>query len=371
VPVVVNGISAGLFSVTITGNAGMVSNTFSVSVPGPAPVVAFAEILFPFGPYGVSCNGASDGIITAITQGGTPPYQYVWSNGLNAPINSGLPAGDYAVTATDQNGCSAEAEIELLEPEALALNIGVDAGFCGDTLFDVSLLGAGGAGPYVLFVNGDNIVGSFATLEQGNYAIELVDANGCALDTNLVLVASNQPFVVLPEDTTIQLGQTLRIEAVTNVTSWASLQWSPLPDSLNPNSLVQTWQPAATQLYSLTLTDTLGCSATASILVRISRELDVFVPNVFSPDGDGFNDVWLIGAGPSIGDVSEVAVFDRWGNAVYFWDNRIRLADWPGWDGRMGNGDEVEVGVYVYYVRVARIDGEDLILEGDVTVLNR
>jgi gliding motility-associated-like protein len=208
-------------------------------------------------------------------------------------------------------------------------------------------------------------------LEQGNYAIELVDANGCALDTNLVLVASNQPFVVLPEDTTIQLGQTLRIEAVTNLTSWASLQWSPLPDSLNPNSLVQTWQPAATQLYSLTLTDTLGCSATASILVRISRELDVFVPNVFSPDGDGFNDVWLIGAGPSIGDVSEVAVFDRWGNAVYFWDNRIRLADWPGWDGRAGNGDEVEVGVYVYYVRVERIDGEDLILEGDVTVVNR
>ena len=371
VPVVVNGISAGLFSVTITGNAGMVSNTFSVSVPGPAPVVAFAESLFPFGPYGVSCNGASDGIITATAQGGTPPYQYIWSNGLNAPINSGLPAGDFIVTATDQNGCSAEAEIELLEPEALALNIGVDAGFCGDTLFDVSLLGAGGAGPYVLFVNGDNIVGSFTTLEQGNYAIELVDANGCALDTNLVLVASNQPFVVLPEDTTIQLGQTLRIEAVTNLTSWASLQWSPLPDSLNPNSLVQTWQPAATQLYSLTLTDTLGCSATASILVRISRELDVFVPNVFSPDGDGFNDVWLIGAGPSIGDLSEVAVFDRWGNEVYYWDNRIRLADWPGWDGRAGSGDEVEVGVYVYYVRVKRMDGEELILKGDVTVVNR
>ena len=362
------GLAAGTFSITITQSTGPTLTLQSV-VTAPPALSVLATSLQSYNGFGVRCAGDTDGVATASVSGGTGPYQYLWSNGDTLAAASNLGEGDYTVTITDKNGCPAVGTTSLNAPDPLRFILAVDRPDCGEQVADVAITPLGGVQLYDVFLDGNLVSGTVPSIGSGTHNIVVQDANDCIADSTFSLVVPESGVISLPSDTVVQLGQVLIIEAQTNLDVWRSISWSPLADSSCANCLTQTWIPFSSGSYTVTQVDTFGCVSKATIRVIVKKTSPVYVPNVFSPDNRNDNDLFTIGAGPSVLRMEELRIFDRWGNAVYILDTPIGPNEWPGWDGRVG-GKEVGVGVYVYYLKVRLVDGTIELISGDLTVIN-
>ncbi|MGV3636130.1 MAG: gliding motility-associated C-terminal domain-containing protein [Flavobacteriales bacterium] len=140
--------------------------------------------------------------------------------------------------------------------------------------------------------------------------------------------------------------------------------WSPAGLVSNDTIADPTAQVSATTLFTVVVSDGI-CSKAASVLVEV-RELicadpDIFIPNTFTPDGDGKNDVLFV-RGPNIASL-EFMVFDRWGEKVFETTDIGR-----GWDGTF-KGKPVDPAVFVYHLRALCVDGQSFFTKGNVTVV--
>jgi gliding motility-associated-like protein len=144
-----------------------------------------------------------------------------------------------------------------------------------------------------------------------------------------------------------------------NAISVASYAWSPeatldCPDCEMPNA-----SPLQTTTYYLTIVDGNGCIASDSTLVPVILEL--VIPNAFTPNGDGENDVF--GINNTYINSMEMTVFNRWGEKLYFSADLNK-----GWDGSF-KGREQELGTYLYHIVAQTFDGKEIIRSGTVTLL--
>ncbi|MEI6410671.1 MAG: gliding motility-associated C-terminal domain-containing protein, partial [Bacteroidota bacterium] len=368
-PALISGLSAGNFTVSITQSAGP-SSVITAIIPAPAPLIVQATAQPAYNGFAVSCAGASDGSATTTATGGTAPLQFAWNSGGTGQTCNNLKAGTYTVTVTDQNNCTNSASVVLSAPPPLVLHINVDKPECGVNTSEATITTTGGVNPYTILLDSAVVSGAFPALPPGNHQVILTDANLCATDTMFNVFPKSPGFISLPADTIVQLGQTLTISAQTNTDVWASLTWTPLPDPNCAACLQQTWMPTTSGPLSVTLVDTGGCVTMASMYIRVKQQAQIYIPNVISPNGDGNNDVFLIGANPSVSRIDELNIFDRWGNLAYHLSAPIAPNLWPGWDGTMG-GKKVGLGVYVFYMRIKLLNGESEVLAGDITVVKQ
>ncbi len=126
-------------------------------------------------------------------------------------------------------------------------------------------------------------------------------------------------------------------------------------------------RPLFNATYTATVTTEAGCFDAVDINVRVDKQRDVFAPNVFSPNGDGSNDIFFL-TGTEFVTVNEFNIYDRWGNLVYSTKSNLLGESNQGWNGNY-NGHAVNPGVYVWYAEVEWLDGFIKNLAGDVTVV--
>jgi gliding motility-associated-like protein len=119
--------------------------------------------------------------------------------------------------------------------------------------------------------------------------------------------------------------------------------------------------PLVTTPYELTVFDEHGCRYSEQIIIDVTNNLIILVPNAFTPNGDGVNDVLNV-YGISLAEI-DFKVFDRWGEKMFETKN---LSD--GWDGRC-KGKKMPPGVYVYYVKAVFNDGQEKQIKGSTTIL--
>jgi len=119
--------------------------------------------------------------------------------------------------------------------------------------------------------------------------------------------------------------------------------------------------PLQTEPYIVTATDDNGCVATDEVTITYTVETKTFVPNAFTPNGDGKNDYLQI-FGTGIEQV-EFSLFDRWGELVYYTTDPNGL-----WDGVYEN-EALNSAVFYYYLYVRYVDGTDEQKKGDVTLI--
>jgi gliding motility-associated-like protein len=93
----------------------------------------------------------------------------------------------------------------------------------------------------------------------------------------------------------------------------------------------------------------------------------VFIPNVFTPNGDGINDLFMVYSAGGVAVIEEMLIFDRWGELVFNRKDALPNLSGYGWDGSF-KGKPMNAGVFVYYARIRFLDGTVREFKGDLTL---
>jgi gliding motility-associated-like protein len=319
--------------------------------------------------FGVSCHQSTDGTISVSPQGGTPPYLFSWSHGQQSPTATQLGAGNYQLTLTDNRGCTATAQATLTQPDALRMQvIFTNPGCEGPTTGSIRVeSSSGGVPPYQYAINLSPFSGNanFPNLPQGNYLVQLLDANACSTNTSGTLSAAAIPVVSLGPDLTVRLGDVVRLQASSNIPLAGSF-WTPANPCID--CLFFDTLPRNTDVFTFTGISADGCQHTDSLTVTVIKNRDIYAPNAFSPDNNGINDAFVLYGGPAVARIARLRVFSRWGELLY------ERHDFPegdpayGWDGRF-LGQAMPGGTYTWMADVLFIDGVVVLFEGDTTMV--
>lgn len=369
------GLVAGDYTVQITdGNGCQVTQVVSLGQPDSLGVAFSTALSQP-----ISCDG-NDGRLVAEVQGGVAAFTYTWT-GVNSDNNTAenLTPGSYALQVTDANGCTASTSTTLTAPDPIMATLGnIEPINCYGELTCVSIGSvSGGVGnDYTYTINNGSFrfpVDSCAAVYANDYTITVFDSSGmCSIVLPLTITQPDEVLVDAGEDIEITLGAISDpiTPMITSSLAIDSILWSPL-DSVNCQTAdcgTVTFSPIQEQLYTVTVKDVNGCSASDDILVMVNARRNVYFPNIFTPNGDETNDHFNVTIGPGAISVMDFYILDRWGNVVYSIPNEFVPSEASAWDGRR-SGEFVNPGVYVYAARVKFIDGKIIQYGGDVTVI--
>lgn len=197
------------------------------------------------------------------------------------------------------------------------------------------------------------------------YQLAVSNAYGCSLDTGVVVNIFNYvpPVSAFAEPDTLATGESSQLTA--EPAEGYTYLWSPagtLDNSLIPNPVAT---PLETTTYKVTVRDPSGCinSALVTIVVfdPVCREPNIYVPNGFSPNGDGLNEILYV-RGNAI-DEMYFAIYNRWGEKVF--ESRSPEV---GWDGTF-RGKLLEPEVFGYFLEVNCLNGETYFKKGNITLI--
>ncbi len=218
----------------------------------------------------VSCNGGTDGSVTATATPGDPNYSYIWSNGSSTSNTSSttntinnLAAGTYTVTVTDDNGTTATTSTTIMQPSATIASASVTSALdCnGDTDGQVTASPSGGTSPYTYSWNTGETNATETNLGAGTYSVTITDQNGC---TDSASVTLTQPAAMVAS---ASVSSALNCNGDTDgqVTASPSGGTGPYTYSWNTGETNATETSLGAGTYSVTITDQNGCTDSASV----------------------------------------------------------------------------------------------------------
>ncbi|MBI4931573.1 MAG: gliding motility-associated C-terminal domain-containing protein [Bacteroidetes bacterium] len=255
---------AGNYSVIVTDANGC-SITDSVTISQPALLTSTISSV-----QNVSCNHGSNGSAAAAAGGGTSPYTYAWSNGQTTSSVSFLSGGNYSVTITDANGCSAVDTITITQPDAILVTTSPDDTICPGNIFTISASTSGGTSPFTYFWLPNVGFGSAQAVNPGvttTYTVIITDANGCtSTGTTTIYVYGMNMSVTLNATPSICIGQTATLSASVSGNNATNYYWS---NNLGNGAGPFTVSPTITTTYSVIVTNVCGATAAAIATVVV------------------------------------------------------------------------------------------------------
>lgn len=374
--------------------AGTYTFQYTVEAVAPCPN-EFSTVSIIIEPTPVADAGEDmtiDCVMDMVSLGGSQTsagtvFDYQWLDSGGNPISNATDpfwevqtAGNYTLEVTNtENGCSASDEV-IVETDISVLNpnVSISPISCfqaNDGLISVDGI-EGGAPPYLYALNGGSFSSQsfFSNLTPGNYVLTIRDSKGCEtqLEFNFDQPEEIQVRLVSNlegDQELIQLGDSVILSALVNVPAESidTLIW--YPDSLNcPGCPNQTVAPQTTTAYSVMVIDENGCTDDDNITLFVEKVRDVFIPNAFSPNNDGINDIAMIFAGQEIEEIHTFQIFNRWGEIVYeAYNFQPNIPD-HGWNG-IFRGKPMNPAIFIYYAEIEFIDGAVEIFKGDIALV--
>lgn len=312
------------------------------------------------------CHDDCNGALQVIVNSGTPPYTYTWDNGGSTSIINGLCAGDYTVTITDVNSCISVQTLTLPNPTLITTSITPQHLPCEEACVGTLTVNASGSTPpYSYEWSNGQTTNPSTGLCAGDYTVTITDSHQCIASDGATLVVDYifDGFQVWADDDTIFEGQSTGLHA-TPVAN-CNYNWMPGQYVSNNGSADVMVNPPVTTTYYLTVEDPNGCRTFDTITIYIvdimCEEPYIYVPNAFTPNGDGQNDQFNVQT--QQGNQIYLAVFDRWGEKI-FETFDIKTS----WDGTF-RGKLCDPGVFVYYCEVICYNNQMWSKKGNVTLL--
>ncbi len=368
-PIVEEGLPAGLYSVTVTDKNG-IEAILEIEILLPEEITSEWKMPELKGNTYLACPGDADAFLQILPSGGLPPYRYEWSTGqTNTSRINNLPEGTYSVTITDDYNCPHAATVALTEPPKLALKAASEDPECENLESgEIEIMSMnGGTAPYQYRLKGKTAFSQemrFPNLTAGDYLLNAKDANECPMDTTLSIIEPEILELVYDPLILLELGDMYDLDVISSGTP-QTITWTNTESLSCTDCLDAIANPIESTEYTLTVTSKDDCATTINLAVKVAKERDVFIPNVFSPNADGINDYFSIFGGPEVASVDHFSIYSRWGELLYE-SNDFQINDsQKGWDGFF-NGKKMNPGVYIYLAQLTFIDGVEEQYSGDV-----
>ncbi len=337
----------------------------------------------------VTANALNPGTIgTYIINDGTNlygPFSYGISTTLTLPAD-GI---SYTLTFTDSDDMACFAETQVYQTPCSCISdvfYHLYQPVCeGDLHGGIIIDSMVGIGPFSYSFDNDIFfpLGSFAgetyldsigNLSVGDYDFYIIDESfpDCIHSFSFSIDAPLPFYVDLGEDTLIHLGNSIPITMESNLPfeqlewSWNDSSYLDCSTCIHPIST-----PFESIQYILEATNLDGCIASDTIDIRVVHDYNIYIPNAFSPNGDATNDLFSIYPDERIPEITNIKIFSRWGELVYqqnAYDPHANASFNMGWDGSF-RGKLMNPGVFTYFVEFRLINGEQVILKGDVTLV--
>jgi len=254
------GLCVGSYDVTVT-DENSCDTIISVIINEPA------ALSLSITGIDASCNGGLDGSADLTVNGGTPNYNYLWSNGATSEDITNLATGTYTVTVTDANSCQDSISITINEPTAITLSASVTNANCAQADGSATVVAAGGTGAYV-YSWGTTPAQTNATatgLALGTYDVTVYDANGCNETTSATLIdvpGGTASASVVTNTTGFGICDGEATSSMTGGTAPYVYLWNTTPAQTTANA---TGLCAGT--YCVTITDDNGCLDSACVTI--------------------------------------------------------------------------------------------------------
>ena len=193
------------------------------------------------------------------------------------------------------------------------------------------------------------------------------------LDTTALVGAASSFYISSFQiDTTeIEYGDTINMSVMLNDTNGVLLSWLDVNAAvvLNDSTYQLVIYPSNTTIYEFTATNPFGCQVDTSVTVNVTKPRKVAAALAFTPNYDGQNDAFFVQGDPDkVTSIVVFRVYDRWGEMVFDGQNLEVNNPQQGWNGEF-KGVPMNSGVYAWYAEVEFIDGQRVVIRGDVTLL--
>ncbi len=356
-----NNLAAGTYSVTVT-DINLCEQVSTVTVNEPT------ELVSSIAKTDVLCFGNADGVATVTPTGGTPNYVYNWSTPTSqtAASANNLAPGIYEVTITDNNGCTATNNIEIAQPTQMTVVFSKTDPTCyGYTDGTATVTVNGGIPTYIYKWNTLDGTDQATDLGSGIYVMDAYDANGCLIsDTIELFDPPTTGIAVVPDSSLIPLGGSVRLSTVitTSASNSVSYVWSPAEGLSCDNCANPVANPLFNTVYTVEMTDGDGCKTSTEVVVDVNDKHKLYyIPNAFSPNNDGLNDVFYV-YGKAVSNMTLV-IYDRWGEKMF--ESKDLSFGWNG----VHKGELMPSGVFVYYAEIYFENGDRVEEKGSITLL--
>jgi len=288
----------------------------------------------------------------------------------------GILPGTYTVMAFDSiTGCVGETSttLESLESTIDSIFVELEPPACGEgqgTTLRITGV-SGGTGPYLYALSPAeplSINTVFPNLMPGNLTIRVEDANGCILDQEVVITNEQASLSIdLGDDKEIILGDSVDLVPVITGTT-ETHRWISEGQAFRSEDAIRV-SPDRTTVYRFEGITSDGCIASDDITVFVREDLGIYLPNVFAPGSSIIqNQVFYVQASERVEEVISFQIYDRWGELLYLQEGFPPNDPAMGWDGTH-RGEELNAGVFVYFIKVRLRGNREEILKGDVTLL--
>jgi gliding motility-associated-like protein len=307
------------------------------------------------------CEGKS---ISLSASGGV---QYSWSppNSLDnpsipKPVAAPQTSTTYTVVVFNADNCMNTDSVTVTVNTLLNPDAGTDTIICpGDSVQLFAKNGISYQWSPSQFLDNENTANPLAFPDVATvFTVQIIDLNGCPNSGQVQVDLFPQPVADAGTDQTIFIGQPVQLTGNGGI----QFYWQPAGDFADPNQQNPSVQPLTTTVYTLTTTDENQCKAMDTVRITVDKPTELIMPNAFTPNGDGRNDVFGIGNPYEIQTI-DFKIFDRWGNNVFQTNDPFQV-----WDGNYLNRN-AGIGTYVYQIKGISITGFPIDKKGNLTLI--
>lgn len=351
-------------SVELTNSTGCKDTVFTT-------VDAFAIPTVYAGGDTLICQGTGKTLLA------TGAATYVWSPSIGLsctncanPVATPDSIRTYTVTGTSAEGCVNSDSIIVSVKYPFVMSNSPGDSLCKGSSLQIS---ASGAHTYTWSpatgLNNANIPAPVASpLVSTTYMVIGKDDKNCFSDTGYIPIRVFEiPTVEAGPDKTINVGETIDLLPVIS-TDVISVTWAPTGSIFRSDYPAITVKPKITTTYNVEVKNSGGCSSRDNVTVYvICNGSNVFIPNTFSPNGDGSNDLFYP-RGKGLFSIKTARIFNRWGEVVYEKSDFMPNDANAGWDGTY-KGKKLNIDVYVYVIEVLCDNNSVLVLKGNIALI--
>lgn len=304
--------------------------------------------------------GVDNGQATVNVIGGSGPYQYLWSDpaAQTTQTATGLARGNYVVTVTDNQGCTATANVTISDPTSFTFQVIQQADTCSKGVGVITVVVNGTTPPYqYTFADYSQNITSYNPVYVGAVGdstlyIRVTDDLGCWLDTLIVVnnIENDTLLAYFTVDNPV-VNVLFPYAHFFNASQfYTSFVWEIEGQNFyQDNFIYQFTNGEGSYPVTITVFDENGCKDSYTMIIDVVAEFSLFIPNAFTVNQDDKNEKFEVKGMGLQENTFEMYIYDRWGRCI-FESRNIN----EGWDGSIGGADPLKTqqGVYVYRIYV-------------------